>query len=348
MLMYNFILGNYLFFIFELLGFFAFAAILTREMMHKNKVRIIELFSCLVFGMILEIGNTYLAHTYSYSPNFFFQIFNVPMVIGFGWAVIVYSAMLLSDQYNIPWKIRPIMDALTALILDLSMDIVAIRLGFWNWSIPLDQEWYGVPFENLIGWVFVVFTFSFTMRIIRTLNWERIGTKILILLNPIICYGLLLLELTIFSLVVILPYQINNWTALLKFNYVPDIMLLYNPQVQMWKVIILVMILTLMLDIVIRTISKQSRTYLYHFDLLSFLILSLFHLFFFVGIFVAGIYKTLPIIIFIAIDVFLLHCLMHFLPYIINPKTIYLFKKTRKIVKKRGEKIGDILEDSFK
>lgn len=346
--MYNFILGNYLFFIFELIGFLAFAAILLREIIHKNKARIIELFSCLVFGMILEIGNTYLAHTYSYSPNFFFQIFNVPLVIGFGWAVIVYSAMLLSDQYNIPWKVRPVMDALTALVLDLSMDIIAIRLGFWSWSIPLDQEWYGVPFENLIGWIFVVFTFSFMMRLIRTFNWKRLSTRILILLNPVICYFLLVLELAIFSLVVILPYQINNWTALLKFNYVPDFMLLYNPQVQMWKVIILVMILTIMVDIVIRTIVKQTRTYLYQFDLLSFLILSSFHLFFFAGIFISGINNHLPIIIFIAIDMFLLHCLIHFLPYLINKKTIYLFKKTKKIVRKRGEKIEDIIEDSFK
>jgi hypothetical protein len=240
------------------------------------------------------------------------------------------------------------MDALTALILDLSMDIVAIRLGFWKWSISMDQEWYGVPFENLIGWIFVVFTFSFLMRFIRTLNWERVGTKILMILSPFISYVFLSLELIIFSIVVILPYQINNWTALLKFNYVPDLMLLYNPQVQLWKLIILVIIITLIIDIVIRTILKQTRTYLYQFDLLSFLILSFLHIFFFIGIFISGAYNELPILVVIAINMFLIHCLIHFLPYLINPKTVYLFKKTGKIIKKRKEKIEDIIEESLK
>lgn len=348
MQLYNIILGNNLYFIFELLGFFCFAIILLREILQKNKVRIIELFSCLAFGLILEIGNTYLAHTYSYSSSFLFQIYNVPIAIGFGWAVIIYCAMLLSDQYNIPWRIRPIMDALTALILDLSMDIVAIRLGFWKWSIPFDQEWYGVPFENLIGWIFVVFTFSYLMRFIRTLNWDRVRTKILILLSPFISYALLFLELAIFSIIVILPYQINNWTALLKFNYVPDLMLLYNPQVQLWKAIVLVVVLTLMVDIVIRTLAKQNRTYLYQFDLLSFLVLSLMHGFFFMAIFAAGIYKEMPILVVIGINVFLVHCLIHFLPYLINPKTIYLFKETKKVINKRGRKIKGMIKESFK
>ena len=87
--------------------------------------------------------------------------------------MIIYSAMLLSDQYRISWTIKPVFDAFTALVLDLSMDAIAIRLGFWNWGIPFNQEWYGVPFANLFGWIAVVFTFSFIIRFIRTLNPKR-------------------------------------------------------------------------------------------------------------------------------------------------------------------------------
>ncbi|MDD5098470.1 MAG: carotenoid biosynthesis protein [Candidatus Pacebacteria bacterium] len=337
-----------LFLAFELLALVSFIFILLREIFQKDKIRVFEILSCAVFGMILEIGNTYLAHTYSYSSNFLIQIFNVPLAIGLGWAVIVYCAMLLSDQYNMPWKIRPFMDALTALFLDLSMDAVAIRLGFWKWSIPLSQEWYGVPFENLVGWIFVVFTFSFLMRFIRTLNWQRAWTRTLMLLSPFISYVFLVLELTIFSLITILPYQINNWTTLLKFNYVPDFMILYNSQVQLWKVIVLVILVTTMINIVIRAVADKRRDYLYQFDLLSFLVLSIFHVFFLVSIFVSGIYKELPVLIVIGLNMFLIHCLMHFLPYLANPKVVYLFHKTKKMIKKREEGIQRIIEDSLR
>jgi len=154
------------FLIFEILGFISFLLIVAREIYLRNFSRLFEIVSCAIFGLILEIGDTYLAHTYSYNQSFLVKLAHVPVSIGLGWAVIIYCAMLLSDQYNIPWTLRPFMDALTALTLDLSMDVVAIRLGFWSWTIPLDKEWYGVPFENLVGWILVVLSFSFLIRFI--------------------------------------------------------------------------------------------------------------------------------------------------------------------------------------
>ena len=91
-----------LFHAFEILGFGSFFIILARELFQKNWRRVFEIMSCAIFGLILEIGNTYLAHTYYYSQHFFFMIMDVPIAIGLGWAVIIYCAMLLSDQYNIP------------------------------------------------------------------------------------------------------------------------------------------------------------------------------------------------------------------------------------------------------
>jgi len=191
---------NY-FVIFESIVTFAFILIVAREIYQRNFRRVFEIISCAIFGLILEIGNTYLAHTYSYSPNFLINLVNVPISVGLGWAVIIYCAMLLSDQYNIPWHLRPFMDAFTAIIVDLAMDAVAIRLGFWTWAIPLDKEWYGVPFENLVGWILVVLSFSFIVRFIRTLNYRRALTKILMIFTPVLAYVGLMLGLLIYSII---------------------------------------------------------------------------------------------------------------------------------------------------
>lgn len=337
-----------LFFIFEFIGFFSFALILIREFYQKNTLRILEIIGCAIFGLILEIGNTYLAHTYYYSDLFLIKIFDVPLAIGLGWAVIIYCAMLLSDQYDIPWQIRPFLDALTAILLDLSMDIVAIRIGFWHWAIPLNQEWYGVPFENLAGWIFVVLSFSFLVRFLRTVNPKRILTKIIIILMPLIAYGGLFLSLIFFSLIVIFPYQVNNWTTLLSFNYQPDFKILFNSEVQLWKIIIFVFLLVELLNIVFFSIIKYRKSCFKKFDIVSFSILSGLHLFFFASIFITGIFEQYPFFILISGLVFLIHCFLHLLPYLSKPNIIYAFQKTQDSLKENQKIISQAIAKSLK
>lgn len=323
-----------LFLAFELLGFVSFAIIFFRELFRRNFLRVFEILSCLAFGLILEIGNTYIAHTYYYSQLFLVRIMGVPLVIALGWAVIIYCSMLLSDQYNIPWRFRGAMDALVAVLLDISMDVIAIRLGFWHWSIPLTQEWYGVPYENLIGWIIVVLSFSYLMRFIRTLNFKRVRTKILMILSPAISYLGLLFGITIFSLITIFPYQVNNWTTLLKFNYRPDFNILYQPEVQLWKGIIFVIVLIELINIVAWAAIRYKKDYLKNFDPVSFSILSALHLFFIFAMFSAGIYKEYPIFIFIGFSSFLAHCYIHFVPYLSSLKNRPLKKAKRAILEK--------------
>jgi len=336
-----------LFVIFEILGFVSFAAILLREIFKRNQLRIFEIISCAVFGMILEVGNTYIAHTYYYSNLFLVRFMDVPLAIGLWWAVIIYCSMLLSDQYNIPWRLRPAMDALVAVVLDISLDVVAIRLGFWYWSIPLTQEWYGVPYENLVGWILVVLSFSYLIRFIRTLNYKRFFTKLIMLLSPIFSYLGLLFGLTIFSLIAIFPYQVNNWTALLKFNYQPNLMILYQPEVQLWKGIVFVIILIELINVVIWSAVKYKKDYFKNFDPISFFILSILHLFFLFAVFSAGIYKEYPIFIFIGLTTFFIHCLIHFIPYLSSLKNRPL-KRAKKAFEKTGKEVEEIIDNTLR
>ena len=332
---------------FEALGFIAFGIILVREIYQRNKLRVFEIISCAVFGLLLEIGDIYLGKTYSYNSAFLVKIAGVPLVIGLGWAVIVYSAMLLSDQYNIPWMLRPFMDALTAVILDLAIDPIAIRLAYWKWVIPINQEFYGVPLENLIAWILVVLAFSFVIRFIRTLNVERIYTKILMVLSPLVAYFLLLLGMGVFNFVILLPYEINNWSGpILNPRVVPEI--LYSPQVQLWKVAVFIILLVELVNIVVWAIIKNRGKYLRRFDLLSFGIMACLYLFFFVVIFISGIGSQIPILAVICLLAFLAYCLLHFLPYLVHPSKVYFFKGAEKVLKKEEKKMEKVIQAEFK
>jgi hypothetical protein len=338
-----------LYLIFEISAFVSYALILAREIRNRNKGNIFEIVSCTFFGLILEIGDTYLAHTYSYSDNFLVQIFHVPLAIGFGWAVIIYCAMLLSDEYNIPWFFRPFMDALTALTLDLAMDAIAIRLGFWHWIVPLNAEWYGVPFENLFGWIMVVLSFSFCVRFIRTLNPKRFFTRILMIFSPLFAYAGLTLGLIVFSVVAIVPYAINNWSTLIVFHYHPDIAaLVYSPEVSLWKLIVLLVVVVELINIVAWAMVRYRRNYLREFDILSFVILSGLYIFFFAALFISGIAREAPVLVVLTAIFFCVHCFMHFLPYFINRKTIYFFKRAEKSFARGEKKMKKIVDTSLR
>lgn len=337
-----------LFFIFEALGALAFVVILGREIYQKNWHKVAEIFAAFAFGMLLEINNIYFGHTYSYSDKFSLMIGGVPLGIGMLWAVIIYSAMLLSDQYRLPWQLRPLMDAVTALIFDLYADVVAVNLGFWTWTIPKNQEWYGIPFDNLAGWVFVVLSFSFLMRFIRTLNMKKIIPKLILAASPLLAYFGLALMLVVFGFISGIPFVINNYSAQ-SIMAAPDIGIIYNPQTQLWKTIVFTLLLAQILHTLIHAIIKYRKNYVWRFDVISFGALTGMHIFILTTMFTSGLYRELPFFIFVGFAMFTLHLLMHFLPHMLQDKKIlYVFKDTEKFITKEEKAIEKLIDKKLR
>jgi hypothetical protein len=126
--------------------------------------------------VLLEYGAIITFHAYVYG-QFLIMIFgSVPLCIGVSWGMIIYTAMETSDRFGLPWYLRPILDALLALTIDLSMDAVAIRLGFWTWGQA--GPWFGVPLGNFYAWFIVVLGFSLLLRLGRL--WSLAGTLALL------------------------------------------------------------------------------------------------------------------------------------------------------------------------
>ena len=62
---------------------------------------------------------------------------------------------------------RPWLDGLLAVLIDLSVDAIAIRVGLWHWNIGLHEGWFGVPSGNLCAWMWVAFWYSAVTRLVR-------------------------------------------------------------------------------------------------------------------------------------------------------------------------------------
>lgn len=125
------------------------------------------LLSAAFYGYILEQGDIFLFHSYAYNPDLHGFIGFVPLILPLAWAMIIYGAMLLTDRLGITGGSAPFADALWAVLLDLGFDAIAIRLGLWQWNIPMTEGYFGVPAGNFYSWIAVSFCFAAFTRLLR-------------------------------------------------------------------------------------------------------------------------------------------------------------------------------------
>ena len=163
-----------------------------------GRQRLVELLSAVPFGLLLEQGDIKIFGSYAYSQGFFIKLGSVPVAIALAWAMIITSSMFMSDRLRIPQRLAPFADAVFAILLDLSLDAIAIRQGLWHWNIPLNAGFFGVPAGNYYGWLFVAFGFSAWTRWVRARGGARSSWSWLQLLVPVPAYLTLLLALVPF------------------------------------------------------------------------------------------------------------------------------------------------------
>ncbi|MFB6296866.1 MAG: carotenoid biosynthesis protein [Halobacteriales archaeon] len=123
-----------------------------------DRDRLAFLAAGVVYGVILEQLVIVAFDAYHYNAaDFLLTLGDVPLVIGFGWAAIIYAGFEIARAFDLSTRARPPFVALFALHIDLAIDAVAIRVPFWTWTPP--GVWFGVPLGNFTGWFLVALLF---------------------------------------------------------------------------------------------------------------------------------------------------------------------------------------------
>lgn len=205
---------NIPFFLFEIAMILLFAFSL-KHAVKEGKKSVILLLSGIVYGVLLEWATIQQLDAYEYG-RFYIMIDDVPLMIGVGWGVILYSVLLFSNATTLPWYSRPVLDGVLALNIDLAMDAVAIRFGMWDWGLPMNEGFFGVPFENFWAWFWVISGFSLAFRFLeRTLkkgsDYSGIGAVVL---------GVIWVMITNFVIVSVVPDSLVNSVILFLFMVV--------------------------------------------------------------------------------------------------------------------------------
>ena len=155
---------NTYFLLFELIIYIQFTLCLLHAWKHGTG-NVLKLLAGGAFGVLLELATIRQLNAYEYG-RFLVMVLDVPLCIGLAWGAIIYAVSEFTDASSLPYWTRPVLDGLLALNIDLALDAVAIRLGFWDWGQGLHFEYFGVPFANFWAWFWVVFSFSLGYRLL--------------------------------------------------------------------------------------------------------------------------------------------------------------------------------------
>ncbi|MFV2016024.1 MAG: carotenoid biosynthesis protein [Candidatus Heimdallarchaeota archaeon] len=285
--------------LFELIYIVFFIIIIIANYRRKYRRTVMELFSIVVFALILEYLSIKTYDAYQYSSDFVLQIGsqpdNVPIVIALAWAIIIGVSMKISDSTKIAVQARPFLDTLLALTIDLSMDVIAIRIekGLWNWKIELSNtisfdSLLGVRYGNFIGWYFIVLIFSMMIRFGRDQFWLNDRT-----------YGY---YLSIIPFLAFIPFYIS-------FESIQQGKRIFY--YDSYFVIVTIFLILFAVFIVLRGYDNRiipQDGKLFPIELIAYYS---FHLFFLIALLNLDLYNTAPVIILPSIVAIFIHYITH-------------------------------------
>jgi putative membrane protein len=158
------------------------------HILRKDKKMLPFFISSTFYAVLFENMNILLSYNnvggYYYNSSFRFFIFHVPLFVVLAWSIIIYTSFKIASSLGLKKNSIPFTAALLVLLIDLAIDVIAIRLNYWFWiGYSFKDGYFGVPAGNFIGWLLVSFTwFYFEQKF----NPKRLWLKYSFL--PIISY----------------------------------------------------------------------------------------------------------------------------------------------------------------
>lgn len=91
---------------------------------------------------------------YHYGETMLIQLFNIPIVIGMNWVILMLGSYSLARMIFRRSVFIPLFSSLLIVGFDFLMEEVAMKLDYWQW----DRN--NIPLQNYIAWFFISLIFS--------------------------------------------------------------------------------------------------------------------------------------------------------------------------------------------
>lgn len=123
---------------------------------HRNWNISFLIFAVVVFsvGFLSEVVGVHtglLFGNYSYGAALGLKLWEVPLLIGLNWLMLVYTTGHISNYLKLHWLAKALAGTLLMVLLDYFIEPVAMQYDFWSW------QGASIPASNFIGWFAVAF-----------------------------------------------------------------------------------------------------------------------------------------------------------------------------------------------
>ena len=98
---------------------------------------------------ILGVATGYPFGNYHYGDSLGSKIFDVPVIIGVNWFTIAYISYHLAKSFIGNTSLRILISTLFMLVLDMLLEPIAPKLGYWYWENDV------IPTLNFVSWYLV-------------------------------------------------------------------------------------------------------------------------------------------------------------------------------------------------
>lgn len=134
-------------------------------LLNEKKLKSVFLAMLITFvgGFVIEFIGTktgLLFGEYAYGESLGFKLFNVPLVIGLNWLIVVRSSLAFTESLvKVNRIITAIFSGILCTFLDFLIEPVAIKYDFWHWSgnhIPIYNYLCWFAFSALFSFIFLL------------------------------------------------------------------------------------------------------------------------------------------------------------------------------------------------
>lgn len=148
---------------------FLFVFLKNQNQLEKKKA-ILILPTIFIITLVIEIigektGSIFGKYAYGNVLSYdIIEIYNVPLIIGFNWVMVILSATALSSRITYNEYLQIPVAGLIAVAFDYVLEPVAIRLGYWYWLDEFGFSIKEIPLENYIAWFLISSIFAFIIK----------------------------------------------------------------------------------------------------------------------------------------------------------------------------------------
>lgn len=124
------------------------------------------------FGFLVEVmgvNSGVVFGDYSYGQTLGPKLFNVPIILGLNWILVIYSIATLTDSLKVNVILKVMIGAVLAVFSDWMIEPVAMKYDFWTWT-----QGY-VPLRNYIGWFITSTILLFSYHLFKVKAENRLA-----------------------------------------------------------------------------------------------------------------------------------------------------------------------------